>query len=153
MWYSSSTIRSSSTVTFYSHVCGYQMWYTQEDIYLHRQKWPQRVSQALGAPFPATPSSLLLSLLNKYLDSAYRLVTDFLALLIFGFTGRPLSLLHWLMSSRLMSSTPQARSGPEAGENGLSWLPRSISISFPVLLLGKITFSPSFHMSLVYWII
>lgn len=117
MWHSSSTIRSSSTVTFYSHVCGYRMWYTQEDIYLHRQKWPQRVSQALGAPFPATPSSLLLSLLNKYLDSAYRLVTDFLALLIFGFTGRPLSLLHWLMSSQLMSWTPQARSGPEAGEN------------------------------------
>lgn len=75
------------------------------------------MSQALDAPFSTTPSSLLLSLLNKYLDSAYRLVADFLALLIFGFTGRSLSLLHWLMSSQLMSWTPQTRSGPEGGEN------------------------------------
>lgn len=46
---------------------------------------------ASDAPFPTTPSTLLLPILNKYLASTHGLVTDLLASLTFGFTGRALS--------------------------------------------------------------
>lgn len=102
---------------------------------------PRRTSQALDAPQHSTPSLLLLSGLNKYLDSSCRLVTYLLASLTFGITEASCTGC-WACQSL---TDPLLRSGPQAGKKSSLNCWGTLVLPSPA---GKKLFSPA-YMSLV----